>query len=587
MEQEKHRIYRRLLAGFFIAMLLFTILSRIVDAKETARVKTAYPGRGSVTKTVRGTGVIEAGEERGVPIREGLRIREIAAPVGTKVKEGDILFSYTEDSILERLGEVKKAIRRLELEMEQETERCRSFQGVTEEELALQALELARREQERQRGKLLQAEEEYERQTARLRRYYKKRLELSEEELIRTSYSDYDQSRTDYQSIKLEKNSQIRSIKRQIAGTEAALEKLRKKQEKAGTDKDSETASGETEESLEEEIEALEEKLSDLTEDLEDAEDSWDLKVDRAREEMKEKEDIYDSAGEEADSARLALKEAYENGLRQEEQTLRSEREAMELADQAAESAVWALENARKNDTAKALTQKQAERLAFLQNEARRLDLEDWQEEKAALEALLAADGAVYAGDTACVSRVELEKEKKTDGSERYLLSCGSYQFRGTFDREENGTVSAGEEMELTLEGEVMPVSAAISQVDLITDPDTGTVTAPLEAGMAALGQKASFEVKRSSEIYGSVIPSGALRRDTGGWYCLAARKQKTILGEEYRAVRVDVKLIFAGDTTAAVEGALSEQEPVITGSDRGVGAGDRVRLMTELIPTD
>ena len=120
------------------------------------------------------------------------------------------------------------------------------------------------------------------------------------------------------------------------------------------------------------------------------------------------------------------------------------------------------------------------------------------------------------------------------------------------------------------------------SQVDLVTSADTGTVTAALEPGSAVLGQKASFESQKTSDIYNTVIPAKALRKDTNGWYCLAVRKSKTILGEEYRAVRIDLRLLQAGDTAAAVEGALSQEEPVITGSDRVVSAGDRVRPITD-----
>ena len=118
MEDRKRRLYRGALAAFFGVMTLFTILSRIVDARETAKVKLTYAGRGNVTKTVRGSGTVEAGSEIGIRLTPGLRVGEIAALTGTFVREGDLLFRYTQDSILERLEEVSKEIRRLELEME-------------------------------------------------------------------------------------------------------------------------------------------------------------------------------------------------------------------------------------------------------------------------------------------------------------------------------------------------------------------------------------------------------------------------------------------------------------------------------------
>ncbi len=587
MEDRKRRIYRGALAAFFAVMALFTVLSRIVDARETAKVKLTYASRGNVTKTVRGSGTVEAGAEIGIRLTPGLRVGEITALPGAFVREGDLLFCYTEASILERLEEVGKEIRRLELEMEQETIRANSFQGVTEAEAAEQALGFARKEQERLSRKEREANAEYERQAERLRSYYKKRLDLSEEELIRASYGDYAMSRTDYKSAKMDRESRVKEIERNIKETETARKRLEKKREKAQEKADSEDATDADAAALlqiEEEIEDCEERLEELSEDLEDTKDQMDLKVERAREEMEEKEDIYDRAGEEADSARLALKESYENGLRQEFNLVKSAGDAREAADRAVEAALVELENARKNDRARELTAEQARRLAALQNEARRLDLEDLKEEQAALKALLDAGGAVRAEGSGSVTRVELETGKVINGSERFLLSTGDFRFTGSFDRETEGSVQAGEAIDITLEGETYPVPSVISQVDLVSDPGAGTLTAPLAGGAAMLGQKASFEVKRNGEIYNTVIPAAALRKDTEGWYCLAARRQKTILGEEYRAVRIDLRLLLAGDASAAVEGALSAEEPVITGSDRVVNAGDRVRPMSELL---
>ena len=51
---------------------------------------------------------------------------------------------------------------------------------------------------------------------------------------------------------------------------------------------------------------------------MDSEEESWDLKIDRAREEMSDKGDIFDRAGREADSAKLALKENYESAVTQE-----------------------------------------------------------------------------------------------------------------------------------------------------------------------------------------------------------------------------------------------------------------------------
>ena len=65
MEDRKRRIYRGALAAFFAVMALFTVLSRIVDARETAKVKLTYASRGNVTKTVRGAAQWRPGRRSG------------------------------------------------------------------------------------------------------------------------------------------------------------------------------------------------------------------------------------------------------------------------------------------------------------------------------------------------------------------------------------------------------------------------------------------------------------------------------------------------------------------------------------------
>ena len=126
--------------------------------------------------------------------------------------------------------------------------------------------------------------------------------------------------RQDYESAKLQRDSQIREIKRKIKDTEKKIEKLEKQEEPD-----------------EDELEELRELLDRYEEDLDSEEESWDLKIDRAREEMSDKGDIFDRAGREADSAKLALKENYESAVTQEAK-------ALESAEDARIQAEWAVD---------------------------------------------------------------------------------------------------------------------------------------------------------------------------------------------------------------------------------------------------
>lgn len=137
--------------------------------------------------------------------------------------------------------------------------------------------------------------------------------------------------------------------------------------------------------------------------------------------------------------------------------------------------------------------------------------------------------------------------------------------------------------MDIKLEGEQKTISFQAEQVDLVTSADKGTFTGALDMGAAALGSKASFLCMKKTDLYNTVIPLGILRKDTKGDFCLIVREQKGILGQEYQAVRIDLTLLYSGDTQAAVEGPLMSEDRVISGSDRIVSAGDRVRPVADM----
>lgn len=74
------------------------------------------------------------------------------------------------------------------------------------------------------------------------------------------------------------------------------------------------------------------------------------------------------------------------------------------------------------------------------------------------------------------------------------------------------------------------------------------------------------------------MIPLSALRKDMKGYYCLVARPVSTILGEEFRAERVNVEVLFRGREEAAVDGPVFDTDKVITGENKAIGEGSRVR---------
>ncbi|MEW4412948.1 hypothetical protein [Clostridium sp. AN503] len=562
--ERQKRIYRRLLLGFFCCMLFFTVMSRIVDSYRVAKVETSLPEKRIVVKTVKGTGTVEAGELTGIQVTEGLLAGKVEAGPGAKVKEGEPLFYYDSLSMADKQKMLLTEISSLELKLEQERLGAERYDGVSDTELARQSLAAAEKNLARQREKTRKAAAEHDAELTRLREYYDKRLELSDEELISQSREDYNRSQNEYDTAQLDQEAEIRRIKRKLEDTRRKLERLEAK-----------------EDADQSEIEELYDLLDEYEEELDLAEEKWDLTIIQAEDDMDRKEEIYNRSQREITSARLALQETYENAVSAADKSLETALEEEQGAADAVNAAALAVDNAKKNDHAQKLTAEQAVQLAELRCRETELALTEQRELLWELEELIAAGGMVAAPCDGTVTLAEVEQGKKLTGEERFFLSSGDLVFEGSFDRDEDGNVSEGDEVNVHFDGEQRSVALTASQVDLVTSGETGTFLAKVPEGGASLGSRGSFECIKRTDVYNIVIPLNSLRKDMSGYFCLVLQNRNTILGEEYRAARVDVELLFSGDTVAAVQGTFTSEDRIISGSDRVVNVGDRVRPLS------
>lgn len=184
--------------------------------------------------------------------------------------------------------------------------------------------------------------------------------------------------------------------------------------------------------------------------------------------------------------------------------------------------------------------------------------------------------GQVTAWENGVVADLEITAGKTATGEELVSLAVGDCQFEGTFAKDEQ-ELSLGDTIEIAIPGTSGKKEAVIGRMNLLGDTD-GIFQADLEGTQLALGTVTGYTCTRQSDIFEKVIPVTGLRKDMKGYYCLVARTRTSILGEEFRAERVDLQVIFKGDTEAAVEGAVFETDRVITGENKTIGEGDRVR---------
>ena len=89
----------------------------------------------------------------------------------------------------------------------------------------------------------------------------------------------------------------------------------------------------------------------------------------------------------------------------------------------------------------------------------------------------------------------------------------------------------------------------------------------------------AQLSLSKKSEIYHNCLPITALRSDSRGDHVLVIRKQNSVLGTEWVTARVDITVKDRDRQMMCVESALTYADQVITGSNKAITEGDRVRI--------
>ena len=92
-------------------------------------------------------------------------------------------------------------------------------------------------------------------------------------------------------------------------------------------------------------------------------------------------------------------------------------------------------------------------------------------------------------------------------------------------------------------------------------------------------GRMASITITHTSKEYEQIVPRSAVMKDDKGYYVMVLRKNDTIIGEGYLALKVSVELIDSDDSLCAISGMFII-EPVIITSTREVSSGQQVRYI-------
>lgn len=556
---------KRFTVGFLIVMVIFTFLSRALDSVTIARVQTGYGKQGSVSYRITGEGTFEADRLSYRPLPEGMRVDTILARPGDVVQAGDTILTLQMEPLQEKREELAVALRQAELALEQERLSGREIPRVTQEMLALQQMEVDQRALELGRQDLADAQEDYDQNVEALRLEYDRLAGRSEDEIRQDAKEALKSARRVYDAAKLDRDSAVKRAEREVREKQKKLDRLNAQEDPS-----------------EEAVADAEEALAAAEEDLELAKEEQDILVEEAKASLRSAEEDYDDRSYNTLKAQEDCKKAYEDGVKAEDEKLaQAQRRVLEL-EEALRQSGKNLENARITDAGTRSEEEKTREISRLRQESMELDLEQKRRSLAKVEELISREGAVTAVSRAVVAGLDLQEGGLIGAADQIRLAEGRMLFQAQVDKEDAALLAQGQRMSLKRTGEAKELNAVVESVDRLAEDGKCTVSASLAEGDGWLGETCSFTVVLQSGVYPMVIPIEALREDTIGYFCLAVQPEKTILGEELTAVRVNVEVLEKSSTSAAVSGAVTGATPLVLSSNKSVSPGDRVRGVTE-----
>lgn len=552
-------VRRWMLVGFFLFMVLCTIASRVYDSVTVPKVLTTVAKQKSVEVTAEGQGTVKAKERKIYTVYEGLRVGQVEVIQGSQVQEGDCLFWYDEISMAEKREELLRELEQMDFILEKEQISQESYVGLTQTEAAQWELELALREFEEGQAEFEEAFADYKEEVGRLEKEYVDSMDLTEEELWRQQEKEWENARQNLLVAKNTRDQELLAAERKIEDLEEELDLTSGEDEKAAR--------------------KLERQLERAREDLENLRNSWEDRVDYARYQLDMTEDQEDRIHAGLTNVQEARKESYEAALKQQEEELETAQKTLEDQRKAVEKAQWQVHAAKKQDGAAQLSQEQKKRISDLTIKGLKLDRKAKEKELKILEEMIQTGGQVTAMEQGVVVDLEVSSGKTTTGEEIFSLAVKNSQFEGSFLKEEQ-KVTVGDTIQIEIPGTNKTKEAVITRINLLGDTE-GIFQADLEDLELPLGTVTGYVCTKQSDLFPKVIPVTGLRKDMKGYYCLVARTSSSILGEEFRAERVEVQVVYEGSREVAVQGALFEGDQVIVGENQAIREGSRVRLVS------
>ena len=214
--------------------------------------------------------------------------------------------------------------------------------------------------------------------------------------------------------------------------------------------------------------------------------------------------------------------------------------------------------------------------------EVNRLELARLQEDLARFQEIKDAEGQIRADQGGLVTDIYINIGGRTSDSAVMLLADDSVpcQFKAVISQEQKKYVGLDDQVALKLDGSSREKDATVDYLSESSSvPGIYDIYIDLPEGTGVPGLSGTMSRSESGEKYPVCVTPQAVHKVDVQSYVYVVKERDGILGKEYYAEQIKVRILDENDSWVAVEGALDNESVIITSATKEVGNGDVVRL--------
>lgn len=214
--------------------------------------------------------------------------------------------------------------------------------------------------------------------------------------------------------------------------------------------------------------------------------------------------------------------------------------------------------------------------------EVSRLELADLQADLSRFQEIKDAGGEIRARQSGLVTDIYISIGGRTSDSAVMLLADDDVpcQFKAVISQEQKKYIGLNDEVSLKLDGSGKDRNVTIDYLsESDTMPGTYEVYMNLPEGTGTPGLSGRMSRSEKGERHFCCVTPAAVHKENIRSYVYVVKERDGILGKEYYAEQIDVRIQDENDYWVAVEGALDSDSVIITSSTKELKNGDVVRL--------